>query len=567
MRFIFILLLLPVISIAQTNSGAQYPKGYFRNPLNINPSLAGNFGELRPNHYHMGLDFKTNRVENLPVVAAADGYIARIKIEASGFGRAIYINHPNGYTTLYAHLNAFNPQLEEYVKKQQYQQESWAIDLTFTPDQFPVKKGDFISNSGNTGGSQGPHLHFEIRSTQTEENLNPMLFGFGILDNVAPTILRLAVYDRRISTYEQSPKLVTVKKTAAGYSTVPALITVSSPQVSFAVTSFDTHTGSANLNGIFEGILLDNNKEVVRFVMDSIGYNVTRYLNAHIDYKTKANGGAYLQHLSELPGYSKSIYKKTNGTGVIDLQDLQPHQITILTKDANGNAATLRFSVQYKVPAASIPVIQGAVFQPLMLNVGEGSEDGDFYITEKGLYDSAHIRYNRTVSLNPAVVSAIHTIGNTSVPLQEGLVVRIKPMTGVPEERLQRTVMQRFSGNRQEVVKVEWQQGWAIAKFRDFGSFQLVVDETAPEIIPVSFKDSADLSKATRMLITVKDNLDRFKNFRAELDGKWLRFTNDKGRNFIYNFDEQCVPGPHQLKISVADEAGNIATRIFTFNR
>lgn len=127
--------------------------------------------------------------------------------------------------------------------------------------------------------------------------------------------------------------------------------------------------------------------------------------------------------------------------------------------------------------------------------------------------------------------------------------------------------MQRFAGAKKQVVKPEWQQGWAMGKFRDFGSFQLVVDETPPEIIPVGFKDSADLSKATRIMITVKDNLDEFRSFRAELDGKWLRFTNDKGRNFIYIFDEQCTPGQHQLKVSVEDEAGNITTRMFTFSR
>lgn len=566
-----VLLLLPVLCqyylLAQSPSATQYSSGYFQNPLDIPASLAGNFGELRPNHYHMGLDFKTNHAENLLVHASADGYISRIKIEPYGFGRAIYINHPNGYTTLYAHLNEFYPALEQYVKSQQYKQESWSIYLEIPLGLFPVKKGDVIANSGNTGGSQGPHLHFEIRNTFSDVNLNPMLFGSRIPDNVAPTIQRLAIYDRGKSTYEQSPKIVPVKKSAAGYTAAPAVISVPAARVSFAVTSYDTQSGSSNLNGIYEGILYDNNVEQVRFVMNNISYETTRYINAHIDYKTKANGGPYLQHLSDLPGYTNSIYSQGKGNGIVDLTDKQVHNIRIETKDAYGNTATLRFAVKY-AGAESKSAVVGKMFYPLMLTVGDGSTDGDFYIGEKGLYDSVHIQYKRTVSPNPAVVSAIHSIGEAYIPVQEALVVRIKPTTALPDDKRRRVVMQRFAGAKKEVSKVEWQQGgWAMARFREFGSFQLVLDETPPEIIPVGFKDSADLSKASRIVFTAKDNFNQWKNFRAELDGKWIRFTNDKAKNFIYIFDEQCVPGTHNLKVSIADEAGNITVRIFTFKR
>jgi len=566
MRFIYSLCLLICIkSTAQKNS---YPRDYFRNPLNIPPSLSGNFGELRPNHYHMGLDFKTNRVENLPVYAAADGYVTRIKIEPYGYGRAIYIKHANGFTTLYAHLNSFYDALENYVTEAQYARESWAIDLSIPDSLFPVKKGDIIANSGNTGGSTGPHLHFEIRTTAEEINLNPMLFGFGIKDNVPPTIQRLAVYDRTKSVYEQLPRMVAVKKTPQGYVTTPAVITVSSSAVSFAVTSADTHSGSANQNGIYEGILKQGSKEVIRFVMDSIAYGFTRHMNAHIDYKLKAGGGPYVQHLSELPGFLGGIYKSAgNSKGVLDLQDGKLHDIMIETRDAAGNTASLKFKVQYKPGAAATTSAPGQMFYPDMLNVGEGSEDGEFYISEKGLYDSVRIVYSRRVSLLQPVISAIHTIGNPDIPLQEGLTVRIKPVSGVSEHLYAKTVMQRFAGTKKEVVKPLWVQGWASATFREFGSFQLVLDETPPEIIPVGFKDSADLSTAKRMVITVKDNLERVKNFRAELNGKWLRFTNDKAKNFIYIFDDRCPAGENELKVSVEDEAGNVTVKTFIFKR
>jgi murein DD-endopeptidase MepM/ murein hydrolase activator NlpD len=203
----FYFLLFALSTSAQIFPAKSYPQGYFRYPLDVPIALAANFGELRPDHYHMGLDCKTEKRQNLPVHAAADGYIAKIKIEPFGFGRAIYINHPNGLTTLYAHLNNFFPALEKYVKEQQYEQESWEVFIDIPAGFFPVKKGDFIAYSGSTGGSQGPHVHFEIRDTKTDKVLNPLLFGFALKDNIPPAILRLAVYDRTISTYRQTPTL------------------------------------------------------------------------------------------------------------------------------------------------------------------------------------------------------------------------------------------------------------------------------------------------------------------------------------------------------------------------
>ena len=206
----FFAILLPLALFAQLKN--NYPQNYFRWPLNLKPEIVANFGELRPNHWHMGLDIRTDQKENQPVYAAAAGYIAKIRVERSGFGQCIWINHPNGLTTLYAHLNAFFPALEKYVTEQQYKQETWAIELDFPKEKFPVSKGQFIAYSGNTGGSQGPHLHFEIRDTKTEECLNPLLFGLPLQDNVPPTLLKLAMYDRSGSIYEEVTQIFSIKK-------------------------------------------------------------------------------------------------------------------------------------------------------------------------------------------------------------------------------------------------------------------------------------------------------------------------------------------------------------------
>lgn len=562
-----ICLLLSFVSPCQVIPSKNYPQGYFRNPLNIPMSLSGNFGELRPNHYHMGIDIKTLKKENLPVYAAADGYIARIKIEPAGFGRAIYINHPNGFTTLYAHLNDFTPALEAYVRQYQYKHQLWNVFPDVPPGLFPVHKGDLIAYSGNTGGSQAPHLHFEIRRTADDVNLNPMLFSFPLEDKINPAVLRVAIFDRNKSTYEQTPKIVPVRRSANGFVTSPDIITTPGSKVSFAISAYDTHSGSTNPNGIYEAWLYHNGQMIAGFQMDNISYNHTRFLNAHIDYKTRASGGSFLQHMSELPGYIQSIYTKINGDGVLDISDGAVHVIRLEVRDASGNASELRFSIQQKpVPQQLTSPLPGKMFYPLMLDIFEDKEC-EFYMGENCLYDSVRIRYTRSISSNPQVLSAIHTIGPAYIPLQDSLLVRIKPLQQVPEDKKSLVVMQRFSGVKKEVHKVQWQNGWASSPFRDLGNFQLVVDSLPPVIVPLGIFNGANLSAASRIAFTVRDNLDKFKNFRAELDGKWLRFSNDKGKIFIYRFDEMCPRGEHVLKVSVEDEAGNVAIREFRFTR
>jgi hypothetical protein len=398
--------------------------------------------------------------------------------------------------------------------------------------------------------------------------VNPLLFGLSLRDNTSPRVLRLALYDRSRSTYEQSPKLIAIKASGASkYVTTVPIVISTSPLVSFALTAYDTHTGSSNLNGIFESVLYLDEEAIIGFRMDGISYNDTRYMNAHIDYKTKSMGGTYLQHLSDLPGYINSIYQRYKGDGVLDLTDGEVHHIRIEVKDAYGNTSQVNSKVQFRpAPTAARAAFQGKLFYPMMLD-GFESEDCEFYIGERCLYDSVHIRYTRTVSANPQTLSAVHAIGSSYIPLQEAFLVRIKPNQDLTIEQQKRTVVQWFSGARKDVQKADWQNGWASAKFRDFGYYQLLMDEVPPVIVPIGFADGSDLSRATRISFTVTDNFNKFKNVRTELDGNWLRFTNDKGRTFTYRFDEKCLTGEHELKISVEDEAGNKTVKTYKFKR
>ncbi len=550
---------------AQFFAPKNYPQHYFSWPVAATKALAANFGELRPNHYHMGLDCKTDKKQNLHVIAAAEGYIAKVKIEPYGFGRAIYINHPNGLTTLYAHLNDFIPELEKYVKEQQYKLKSWRVFLDIPANLFPVTKGMQIAYSGNTGGSQGPHLHFEIRDTKTDKVLNPSLFGIPITDNVAPDILRLAVYDRCLSTYEQSPKFYPLKKINGIYVTTPSLIVANTDKVSFGISAFDRYTGSDNKNGIYEAVLYENETPVVGFEIDSISYDETRYLNAHIDYKLRNSGGPFVQHLSRLTGYTKSIYKAGTGDGVINIEDDSSHNIKVEVKDANGNTSLLKFAIKRGPAALEKPAIDSSAFfkqkffHPGYINLFENNTIS-FYLPENALYDSIRFRYNEIPQVNGYTIYQLH---NPNVPVHVNFPIKIKATSLLPDKM----VMHSFANGKNDYAKAVYENGWYKASFREFGNFQLMVDTLPPTIAPVGFRDGMNCSKQSTIKFVILDNTEEIKKFTATLDGNWLRFSNDKGKTFVYIFDELCPPGQHELKIIAEDQVGNVNEKVYNFTR
>lgn len=541
-----------------------YPQGYFENPLGIPIQLAADFGELRPNHFHMGLDIRTQGKENLPVYASAEGYISRIKIEKFGFGRAIYITHPNGYVSLYAHLNNFFTQLNEYVIKKQYKDESWEQDFNLPPDLFPVDRKQFIAYSGNTGGSQGPHLHFEIRDEKTGNNINPELFGL-VQDNVAPTIFGLYWYNRQQSSYLSDATNLPLKKISSQIFTLADTFSTGLNSISFGIKAEDKNTPSSYFYGIYRGTIWMDDSLLNNFELENFSYADSRYVNACMDYKKYITSKTGIQHLSVLPGNKLQIFSKTVSDGVVNLNDTMPHKITIEVADRTGNASCIYFILKYDSTLSTNISYLGFTkqYNPNEAHTLE-SANSKIVFSKNAFYDNVPFSLTELPMKGGQEVSNTILIHDYTVPVHDYYTAMIKTWLLPGDALRNKAVIQLSSGEDEDVEACTWKGDYCIAKFRKLGIARVLVDTVPPEISLIDLKDSAILKIQKGISVKCTDDVSNTKNFRGILDGKWILFVK-KQNTCTYTFDEYCPSGKHCLQLFAEDEAGNKTEKDFVF--
>lgn len=545
---------------------------YYAAPVKIPVFLAGNFAELRPNHFHAGIDIKTQGKTGIPVFAAADGYVSRIAISSKGYGNALYINHPNGTTTVYGHLESFSKPIEDYIRRIQYEKETFAIDQTFSEELFPVKQGEQIAKSGNSGSSGGPHLHFEIRRTKEEIVLNPLQFNMPVKDKTKPFIQALMVYpvsdDASVSGKQMSQRFETILVGNSYQLKVNKTIPVYG-EIGFGIKAVDLLDGSLNKCGIYSIKLSVDNQLIYSFQMDDLVMNESKYVNSHMDYAYDVQSGQRIYRTWLEPGNKLDIYDSLENRGIFLATDEKTHQVNFEVRDVYGNTSNLAFRIQSKKIAVAQKETKGRMFKYNHKNKID-TDDLEFTIPEGALYNNVDFQFIEKPVL-PKFYAATYQLHNSTVPLHFACPLRIKARH-LPDRLQDKVMLAQIDPASGRIISAtgKYEHGWVEGNIRVLGTYSLAVDTIPPKITPQIFNEQKTLKDPSRLKLKITDNLSGIDSFRGTIDGKWVLFEYDLKNNLLnYTFDKERFEfnKDHHLILEVTDFKGNTSTYKTNFHK
>ena len=570
MRNIIVVILIHTISL----TAIAQQKTEFHSPLNIPLVLSGNFGELRSNHFHSGLDFKTQGVSGHHVYAVESGHVSRINIKPVGYGKALYIDHPNGYTTVYGHLSAFNEQIERYIRDIQYQRKTHAVDTYLKPGELVVRKGEVVALSGNTGSSTGPHLHFEIRRTAGQIPMNGLFFGLPIPDNIPPEITKLVIYPVGEQSHVQnssSPLIITPVKGENGYtidSEVPVRV---NGRVGIGIEVFDYLDGAANRCGVYTIELKVDGRRHFYSEMNEFSFAESRFINAHIDYAYKYENKRSIQRLYKLPYNELSIYKQMENNGFIQIYDTLVHEVRIEVTDSYGNASVLLFHAR------------GTDVQPIMKKISKiagkvlpynapGSFSGrniSLTFPEYCFYEDVPFRFRRTNG-REGLLSDVFHLHYESTPVHKSFKIEIA-VGDIPEQYHDRLCLVRIEDNDAlSFSGGSYSQGVLTESLRSFGRYAVAIDTVSPSVRTLNVHDGMDLAQQSDIKFLIRDDLSGISSYNGFIDGEWVLFEYDpKNDLLIHEFDKRVpILGKNRdLELHIRDAKGNKSIYTMTFFR
>jgi hypothetical protein len=535
----------------------NYPKE-FRAPLDIPMQLSGNFGELRPNHFHAGFDFKTNQREGLNVYAVGDGYVSRIKISTFGYGKAIYITHPNGFTTVYGHLQRAVGVIEDKIKETQYKENAYEVELFLKPNEISVKKGDVIALSGNTGGSEGPHLHFEFRDSATEKAINPHFFGYDqlIKDAKKPVVSNLVVYPiDNESVVNKSKRAVNLGLSLQSDGTYIAEKVLASGKIGFGITAIDFDDVSFNANGTYKTVLSANGKTVFEYRFDEMAFDEGRYINAFIDYpRYKKQKNRVQKMFMKQPFLLSNIYQKVDD-GILDVTPNYTQTLKVEVSDFKENKTIINIPVGYSDQKS---IIDSEVKPTAYL----AKSNRDF-IFEKDFFSATFYSgtFYEDVFLNLDVKNQSLILHEDSIPVHKPFTITYDA-SNLPENQKEKSFLASLSGNKWNFIATKRNGNTFTANTKTLGQFKLVQDYIAPKITIAKSIEGKWISEQKSIVVFISDDFSGVKSYNGYLNGKWILFEYEsKLKRLTHAFEDGIVAeGENILKIVVTDNVGNSTT-------
>ena len=546
------------VSFAQVPNAVQ-----FSSPLDIPLVLSGTFGELRGNHFHTGIDIKTKGVVGLNVRSVENGFISRINISPYGYGKALYITHPNGYTTVYAHLNEFSKRVEEYIKSRQYKKKNYSINEFPDKSKFVIKKNDIIAKTGNTGGSGGPHLHFEIRETKTEKPQNPFNFGIKVKDSRKPIIKGVFIYsfDKELGIQKCYKKVELEKNKESVYEDheYADSVTVPSGWVSLGVNAYDRLDFADNKNGVYSVRMEVDSSPYFEYKMNSLEFSKQRYINSFIDYSHYIGEREKVQKLFKDPGNKLSMYDINVNNGYFLVEEGKTHDVKIIVEDYSGNNSVINLKIHGVLPMKKSKYVD-EVLTYSKENVIETSLF-KLDIPKGALYNDASFYYSYK--------NEVFSIGNTSVPLQKRCVLDLKIENSIDSLRSKMYIAVVSKNGGEYPVGGKVSDNYISIRTRNFGNYKVLYDTISPVIDLKNIHDNARLDKDKYIVLKIKDNESGVKSYEGFIDGNWMLFEyNYKTRTLRYNLSDIKLKGDkHSFEFRLEDNVGNISTSKIFFYR
>ena len=562
-RFLICFLLISNILCAQEKT--DYP--VYPNPMLIPINLSATFGELRNNAFHAGLDIKTGGRIGEKVYAVADGYVSRIGVSPWGYGNVIYVTHDDGYTSVYAHLDKFNFLIGLYVKKKQMASKSFAQNVFPEKDEIRVSKGDFLGLSGNSGGSGGPHLHFEIRDAN-QCPINPFFFGIKIKDGVKPVINGIALYPKELSSVNGSDKAAYFNiDSKSGKFNIDDKIKVNGT-VFFGISTYDQTDDQYNKNGVYSIELFADNRLIFSILFDKYSYDETRYINSLIDYIKFYNDKIrYVR--TEIDEYNiLDLYGETSGS--VTLQEGQEVEMKYVVKDYYGNTSTAKFTLVGDKPLNEYSDNQygRAYYRVDGTSEVEVNLDGfTAKIPKKAFYKYEYVLARQLDTVENIASDYAYVFGTEDIPVQKNITIRIRPAEQYAKSDKLYMVSVSEDGNF-EAVGGKMVEGMISANVKKFGTYALALDETAPQICPKNFENNTKVIKCKRLKINIYDKESGINKYDIYLNDKWVVGAFDPKNDLLfYEVDEYLKLGNNKMEIVVTDGVGNETRKIYNIIR